>query len=164
MGIKKFFLTLFISLTLIAPCLSDEVYFSPNGGVATHIIEAINNADKTIDLAIFDFTSNEIKDALLEAKERGIKIRIIAEKRQSRGLRSIIPILVKEGFDIKIMRGKGGGIMHNKFAIIDGSLLITGSYNWTNNAEKFNYENTVFLSSLEIIGQYQKEFEVMEGE
>lgn len=49
--------------------------------------------------------------------------------------------------------------MHNKFAIFDKKLLFTGSYNWTANAERFNYENAVFISDPAIINQYQKEFD-----
>ena len=49
--------------------------------------------------------------------------------------------------------------MHNKFAIFDNKLLVTGSYNWTNNAEHFNYENAVLISDPTIITKYQKEFE-----
>lgn len=49
--------------------------------------------------------------------------------------------------------------MYNKFAIFDKKLLITGSYNWTDNAEHFNYENAIFISDPGTITQYQKEFD-----
>ena len=49
--------------------------------------------------------------------------------------------------------------MHNKFAIFDGKLMVTGSYNWTNNAEHFNYENAVFITDPNVIMQYQKDFD-----
>jgi phosphatidylserine/phosphatidylglycerophosphate/cardiolipin synthase-like enzyme len=48
--------------------------------------------------------------------------------------------------------------MHNKFAIFDGKLMVTGSYNWTASAEKYNYENAVFITDPTAIDQYQKEF------
>jgi mitochondrial cardiolipin hydrolase len=136
-----------------------EIYFSPDGNAANRIIKAIDDSSSTIDLAIFDLTSQDIKQAFERAKNRSVKIRIIADSRQAKGVHSIIQSLVYEGFDIRIRHGKGRGIMHNKFAIFDSELMVTGSYNWTNNAERNNYENTIFISDLETIKKYQKEFD-----
>lgn len=136
-----------------------EIYFSPEGHIQNRIIRAIDASVSSIDLAIFDFTSQEIKSAFERAKQRGVKIWIIADSRQAKGSHSVIQALIDEGFNIKIAHGKGRGIMHNKFAIFDKKLLFTGSYNWTNNAEHNNYENAVFLSDPETITQYQKEFD-----
>jgi phosphatidylserine/phosphatidylglycerophosphate/cardiolipin synthase-like enzyme len=135
-----------------------EVHFSPGGHTRDKLIEIIDNTRKTIDIAIFDFTSEEIKYSLEKAKDRGVRIRIIADSRQYKGPHSVVQSLIDSGFDVKIMHGKGRGVMHNKFAIFDKILLFTGSYNWTDNAEYFNYENAIFISSPSIITQYQKEF------
>ena len=136
-----------------------ETYFSPNGGVASNIIKAINNAKFSIDLAIFDLTSNDIASSLEKAQKRGVKIRIIADSRQAKGRNSMIPTLADSQFNLKITHGEGRGIMHNKFAIFDGKLMVTGSYNWTNNAERFNYENAIFVTDPNVIQQYQKYFD-----
>ena len=144
----------------IPPALyKTETYFSPNGGVASNIIKAINSTKASIDLAIFDLTSNEIASSLERAQKRGVKIRIIADSRQAKGHNSMIPALADDQLSLKITHGEGRGIMHNKFAIFDGKLMITGSYNWTNNAERFNYENAIFITDPNVIGQYQKEFD-----
>ena len=135
-----------------------EVFFSPEGNVRANIVKAIGEAKTSIDLAIFDLTSEDIKVALESAQKRGVKVRIIADNRQSKGPHSMVPGLVEAGLDIKITRGKGRGIMHNKFAIFDGKLMVTGSYNWTASAEKYNYENAVFITDPVVIAQYQKEF------
>ena len=146
----------------LAPALyKAETYFSPNGGVAANIIRAINNAKASIDLAIFDLTSNDIASSLEKAQRRGIKIRIIADSRQAKGHNSMIPVLANDQFSLKITHGEGRGIMHNKFAIFDGKLMVTGSYNWTNNAERYNYENAIFITDPNVIRQYQMEFENM---
>lgn len=138
-----------------------ESYFSPNGGVALNIIKAISNAKSSIDLAIFDLTSTDIESSLEKAQKIGVKIRIIADSRQAKGANSKMPILIQDGFNIKITHGEGRGIMHNKFAIFDGKLMVTGSYNWTNNAEHFNYENAIFITDPDVITQYQKDFDNM---
>ena len=135
-----------------------KTYFSPNGGVASNIIKVINNTKSSIDLAIFDLTADDIASSLEKAQKRGVKIRIIADSRQAKGRNSNIPMLVDDQFNVKITHGEGRGIMHNKFAIFDGKLMVTGSYNWTNNAERFNYENAIFITDPNVITKYRKEF------
>jgi len=53
------------------------------------------------------------------------------------------------GFDVRLSNGKDGqkGVMHNKFVVLDGKLVETGSFNWTFNGELNNYENAVFLDA-----------------
>lgn len=136
-----------------------EVYFSPEGHTQDRIIKAIDASNSSIDLAIYSFTALEIKSAFERAKQRGVKIRIIADRMQAKGSHSVVQTLLDEGFNIKITHGIGRGIMHNKFCIFDKRLLFTGSYNWTLNAEENNYENAIFISDPETIAQYQKEFD-----
>ena len=142
---------------------SMEAYFSPDGHINDRIVKAIDSSILSIDLAIFDFTAQDIKSAFDRAKNRGVKIRIVADSRQAKGVHSVIQTLINEGFDIKIVHGIGRGIMHNKFAVFDKKLLVTGSYNWTNNAEHFNYENAIFITDLNVIMQYQKDFDNIWG-
>lgn len=164
----KRFLAISIILFLCAGCTTfthgpttnhAEVYFSPDDHIRNRIIDAIDNSRISIDIAIFDFTSVDIETSLEKAKARGVKIRLIADSRQAKGEYSVIQLLIDKGFDVKVIHGKGRGIMHNKFAIFDKSLLFTGSYNWTENAESFNYENAIFIRDPVIINQYQKEFD-----
>jgi len=128
-----------------------EVYFSPNGGIRNRLLRAINLTKATIDLAIFDFTSGELAGALLAAKERGVAIRIVADARQAQGKHSEIPWLLEKGLKVRLTRGHGQGVMHHKFAIFDGKLGVTGSYNWTDTAERFNHENVVILDDPAVV-------------
>ena len=138
-----------------------EIYFSPDGDTANRIIKAIDSSTSTIDLAIFDLTSQDIRQAFERAKNRGVKVRIVADSRQAKGAHSVIQSMLDEGFNIRIRHGKGRGIMHNKFAVFDGKLMVTGSYNWTYNAEHNNYENAIFISDPETIKKYLQEFEII---
>lgn len=137
-----------------------EVYFSSKDAVEIEIIKEINNSRESIDIAIFDFTSEKIKSYLEEAANRGVEIRIVADIRQAGGSYSVVNSL-SEGIVVKIINGKSGGVMHHKFAIFDESLLLTGSYNWTKNAEERNLENAIFIRNKEIVKQYQKEFDAI---
>lgn len=133
--------------------------FSP-GGVTAHLVRAIDATKKTLDLANFSFTSEDLRDALLRAKERGVKVRIVFDAQQYKYLPEM-HWFAENGFDILLSSGKDGdkGVMHNKYAIFDGALLEAGSFNWTRNGEKNNYENAMFLNTPDDIAAYQKAFE-----
>jgi len=121
--------------------------FSP-AGVTSHLVRAIDASRTSIDLANFSFTSEELRDALERAKIRGVKIRIVFDAFQYKFL-SEMHWFADNGFDVLLSNGKNGekGVMHDKFAIFDGALVETGSFNWTRNAEKNNYENAMFLDA-----------------
>lgn len=142
-----------------------SVYFSPRGGASDAIINEIDRANKTIDIAIYDFTSRPIYQALIRAKDRGVKIRIVMDSHEAKTKYSKYELLREQGVPIKLlpdanMPGFGNlrALMHNKFAIIDNSIVITGSYNWTASAEKLNYENLLIIRSKELANIYEEEF------
>jgi len=137
---------------------SSSVFFSPKGGIRDKIIAKINLSQKSIKIAIYSFTSGDIAWALENAKKRGVDIVIIADKSQSSGKNSEIPYLISKGFDLKILQSKGRGLMHNKFAVFDDTEVVTGSYNWTDNAEFNNYENAIFINDSEVVKSYLVEF------
>jgi hypothetical protein len=109
--------------------ISSESFFSPGGGIAARIVQEIQRAGASIDIAIYTFTETEIADALVVAKNRGVAIRIIADSEEAIGAASVVPRLQNAGFQLKRTAGIGTGIMHNKYAIFDGRALVTGSYN-----------------------------------
>ncbi len=134
-------------------------FFSPNGGVQKRIITEIDKASTSIDIAIYSFTADPIRDALMRAKSRGVSIRLIADLGQSSGQGSEISFLEQQGISVKRMSGESGGIMHNKYMIIDGITLFTGSYNWSANAEENSYENAVFVQGLKTVSEFSADFE-----
>jgi len=136
-----------------------QAYFSPDGGIFAALLGEIEAAGASIDVAIFDFTAGELAAALVRARARGVTVRVVADARQAAGRHSAIPGLVAAGIEVRLVRGKGRGIMHNKFAIFDGRLLVTGSYNWTSSAEAWNYENALFLDDRALIARYAVRFE-----
>jgi len=88
---------------------------------------------------MYSFTYEPIAEAIIRAKNRGIKIRILMDKGQSEGKYSKYNYLLNN--NIAIIQDRHAGIMHNKIAIIDGKVLFTGSYNWSKSAEERNEEN-----------------------
>ncbi len=133
-----------------------KVYFSPNGGCEESVIAEINKARRTIDVAMFSFTSREIAHALVEAKARHVKIRITLNIAEIKDPYSRCKYLVSKGINIKFHMGPG--LLHDKFAVIDDMVVMTGSYNWTVTAEKKNFENLLIIKDKEIARKYTKEF------
>ena len=127
------------------------------------ILRQINRTKTSIDLAIFDFTSGELAGALLSARARGVAVRVVADARQARGKSSEVGVLLAGGIDARLLRGRGRGIMHHKFAVFDGRLVVTGSYNWTESAEHANLENALFLDDAAVVARYAGLFERLFG-
>lgn len=147
---------LFASNTLFA---KTEVLFSPRGSIKDAIINNIVSSKSTIDVTAFTFTAGDIAEALYQAKERGVGVRIIIDRSQDVKLYPVIEFLKEEQFDLQFLKGDVGGSMNNAFAIFDDKLLVTGSYTWTEYAEKFNYENALFIDETDVVEKYKKEFE-----
>ena len=141
-----------------------DVLFSPRGSIKETIIKTISSSEETIDVTAFTFTSGDIAEALYNAKERGVMIRLVIDQRQDKRHYPVLEFLKEEGFDLQFLKGNIGGSMNNTFAIFDGKLLVTGSYNWTEYSEKFNYENAIFIDDSEVIGKYQKAFDSLYNE
>ena len=139
--------------------------FSPRGKCSGHIVEAIHKAQKEILVAVYAFTSYDLAWALIEANKRGVKVRVTLDRRfDQRSEHSKGTFLKQEGVAVRRVSGltkrQGAkGLMHQKFAVIDGRAVITGSYNWTASAEKFNDENLLlFQDAGPLAKEYQKEF------
>ncbi len=136
-----------------------SVYFSPKGGCEKAVVGAIKSAEHSIDVAIYAFTNRRIASALIGASKKGVKVRIIMDRETARSRSSVLPLLLKEGIPVRLKRGSRGGLMHNKYAIVDGKVVLTGSFNWTRSAETRNDENLVIIRSEEVAERFERNFE-----
>ncbi|HLG30855.1 MAG TPA: phospholipase D-like domain-containing protein [Candidatus Brocadiales bacterium] len=135
-----------------------QALFSPEGKIRDHILKRINGCSSSIEIAVYDFTSGDIAEALVNAKNRGVKIRLVMDKKQAEKEGSLYGFLKDEGFDVLLLKGRVDGSMHNSFVVFDNKLVLTGSYNWTEYAEKFNYENAILTDEKAVVKMYQDEF------
>ncbi|OGR94445.1 MAG: hypothetical protein A2V88_11645 [Elusimicrobia bacterium RBG_16_66_12] len=136
--------------------------------ISQHLVRAIDATQKTLDVAIYELAIREIHAALQRAKARGVRVRIVMDQshvfpeKQGQSRTAEVQALIDEGFDMKMLRGGDlHGIMHNKFAVFDGELLETGSYNWARAADVQHYENALFLSETARVASYQNYWEWM---
>ena len=122
---------------------SFELGFSPGGGALRVVLDSLSAANTEILVACYEFTSRDIAAALEAAAHRGVKVFIVADEKASNDRYSQIPVLLSAG--ISIRRDPHYSIMHNKFIIIDGSSVETGSFNYTAAAARSNAENALWL-------------------
>jgi phosphatidylserine/phosphatidylglycerophosphate/cardiolipin synthase-like enzyme len=134
---------LFLVLVSVPLAYEVEVYFSPNGYCQEAILREIEAAQVTIDVAMYSFTSEPIAEVLVDAMERGVAIRVLLDKQQAAGRYSQGNYLDSCGIEVRIE--DWSGLMHHKFAVIDSSVLLVGSYNWSANAERSNNENLLVI-------------------
>lgn len=140
---------------------SVESYFSPTDGTTAQIINAINGADYTLDFATFTFTNNDLGDAVVAAKNRGVIVRGIIENVSYIG--SEYSGLISDGINVLSHSGVPYDF-HHKYCIIDANspssnpTVVAGSHNWSNSAEDEYDENTLIIHDQIIANQYWEEF------
>lgn len=134
-----------------------EVLFSPGKDIPENIAFLLGQANKSLDLCVFTISDEKLGAAILRAKARGIRVRLITDDNKSRDTGSQVKLLAANGIDVKIDHSKYH--MHNKFGIIDSRIIFTGSYNWTYTAQNYNQENVVVTTNYTIVNQFCEEFE-----
>lgn len=150
------------SLILFLPSLvfatNIEVAFSPKNGGQDLIIKTINSAHKSICMATYSFTSKPIANAILQAKLRGVAVKVVSDYRANGKHYTAAKYLANNGVDVRL--NDNYAIMHNKFIIADRQTVETGSYNYSAAAENKNAENVMVIwNNPEIATKYQVECE-----
>ncbi|MBM4252492.1 MAG: hypothetical protein FJ146_11015 [Deltaproteobacteria bacterium] len=133
-----------------------EVCFSPDEPCGTKLVKFVLGAKKSLDLAVYDINLDQLVHHVALAAKR-MPVRVLVDLRQSKGEHSLVTTLIKAGVDVRY--GRQRGVMHNKFIIRDGTMLETGSFNFTNHATMANNENQIYLDKPEVVARYQKRFE-----
>ena len=135
-----------------------EALFFPSPTNEQKLVHLLDTAQQTMHVCVFTITNNALRDALVRAHDRGVQVKVISDDE----------CMKQQGSDIYDMKAYGipcesdtdpEAHMHNKFVVIDGQVLITGSFNWTVAAGGRNQENLVFLQDAELSTAYIQEFE-----
>ena len=121
----------------------------------------IGKANQTIRVCVYAFTQDALGDAIIAAKNRGIAIQVYIDNQYVSSTGSEYPKLQAAGISIK--SDDRSAYMHHKFVIIDGYIVGTGSYNWSQAAEDENDENLVILKSQSLAQAYLGEFNRLWG-
>ena len=136
-----------------------QVSFSRVDDTSSLIRKWIGRANSTIDVAVYSFTQDSLADALVSARDRGVAVRVIMDSGTISDSGSEYSRLKRLGISIKT--DSSTGLMHDKFFLIDGRVVGTGSYNWTGSAEDDNAENLLIVRSAILVGRYLNEFNAL---
>jgi phospholipase D len=136
-----------------------SVCFSPGGGCADVVVYWIGRANSSIHILIYSFTLDSIGNALITAKQNkpSLDIRIVWDASASNEAGSEYQKLVNAGFNIHI--DHRSGLLHDKVAIIDSHIILTGSFNWSNAANHTNRENLIVIENPSWASAYEQNFQ-----
>lgn len=122
-----------------------SVLFSPHGGCDQALVLLARSAQMYLDAACYTFSLDPVADELIAAKRRGVKVRVILDRSQAHQTWCPASRLAAAG--ISVMVNTHSGLMHDKFLVVDGRSVATGSYNWTKAGTDDNDENLVLLTN-----------------
>ncbi len=148
------------------PAQTASVFFAPSGKdrrIHKALEELLGEATKTVDIAMYQFTSPQLGD-LVKKTARKAKVRLLIDSDQVKGSYSQDKgMRAKDNIEVRYVRLPGEGAerekFHNKFCVVDGQVVATGSFNWTVLADEKNYENLLVLRDAKIAQEYAAEFD-----
>ncbi len=129
-----------------------QVYFSPDGGATGAVVHALEQATNSVLVQAYSFTSAPIAQALVNAHQRGVKVQVILDKSQRTEKYSEADFLKHNA--ITTLIDARHAIAHNKIMLIDGYLVLTGSFNFTKAAELNNAENLLVINDPVLARRY----------
>jgi len=132
--------------------------FSPDDGCTAQLLKVIRNARQSIYFLAYSFTSDDLANALIERFKQGLKIEGVMEaSQQAENSGTQYDRFRSAGMDVRLDANPNQ--MHDKVMVIDGQIVVTGSFNYTYSAEKYNDENLLVIDHPQMAELYLAEFE-----
>ena len=143
--------------TTVGGILLRVIFTSEDHALETAIIPLVKTATTSIRFLAFSFTDFPLADAMIQRAAQGVDVAGVIDKTQSGGLGSELPTL----FCARVPVRQDGNpqFMHSKVIIIDARYVITGSLNFSTNAEESNDENVIIIDSPEIAALFLQDFD-----
>jgi phosphatidylserine/phosphatidylglycerophosphate/cardiolipin synthase-like enzyme len=123
-------------------------------------VDVLGQATNSVLVQAYSFTSAPIAKALVDAHRRGVKVQVILDRSQRTEKYSEADFLKNNG--IPTLIDDQHAIAHNKIMIVDGYIIITGSFNFTKAAEEHNAENLLVINDPELAKKYTANWQAHE--
>lgn len=148
-------LIVLVTVLFVTVCNASEyqVCFTPGQDCTGLIVDAISEAKESVFVQAYSFTSTPIAKALVDAKNRGVDVKVLLDKSQSKANRYTAATFLLNNH-IPTWIDYKPAIAHNKIMIIDKNKVITGSFNFTMAAQRRNAENILIVKNESIAGEY----------
>ncbi len=141
-----------------------SAFFAPGGGIEKAVVALLDGAREEALVAMYIFTSRPLSEAVIRAKRRGVDVRVLLDgsqrsirfgkyadlRRAGVPVRTVSLGRTREGQEIKF---------HHKYLVVDGEIVETGSFNWTQQADDENHENAVIVRSRRLAAEFKRQFE-----
>ncbi len=134
-----------------------QVIFSPEDGAVGNLIALLNDAQTSIRFLAFSFTDYPMAQAMIERAKAGVDVQGVFETFGSNGPRSELKTFWCAGLPVR--QDGNGSFLHDKVIIIDNSIVVTGSLNFSSSADEDNEENVVIVDNPEVASLYLQEYE-----
>lgn len=136
------------AIVSVPAAASVDIGFSPDGSAEALVIRAIASARQSIRLAAYSFTASFVVDALIAAKQRGVDVAVVVDHKdnvvQDRSGHARPALDALAGAGIRVRSVSAFRKQHNKYMVIDGRHVETGSFNFAESARE-NAENVLVL-------------------
>lgn len=133
-----------------------RVFFSPDGGCTAAILHEVKQAKATVHVQASDLTYKRIADSLREAHGRGVKVIVLIDETQQD--KKHADSLAAAGVPVHV--DAAHKTAHNKVILIDGRVIITGSFNFTKESEKSKAENLLVIAGKPRLAEaYERNFQ-----
>lgn len=134
-----------------------------NGGVDADLVDLMLKATKTIDVADYDFDLSDVATAMVQASQRGVRVRMVTDTdtltNTDKSVQAAFALLKQA--KIPIVDDQREAIMHDKFTVVDGEWVSTGSWNYTDSDTYHLNNNMIVIHSADLAANYINEFEKM---
>ena len=137
--------------------VENKVFFSPGDDCLNTIVSALRSAKSSICICVFTISDDRISNEIIDAHRRDVKVQVITDNEKTEDMGSDIEQISSAGVPVRIDRSKSH--MHHKFGVFDKKLALTGSYNWTRSAERYNQENVVTSNDKGLVSRFLNEFD-----
>jgi phosphatidylserine/phosphatidylglycerophosphate/cardiolipin synthase-like enzyme len=145
------------SALILPTAETTDAFFSPGDACRNTIIRNIETATQKLNICVFTISDDIITNSLLTVHKKGVQIKLITDNDKSLDEGSDVEQLARAGIAVKMDTSPNH--MHHKFMIADNKALITGSYNWTRSAAKYNHENIIVTREAGAIKSFAQQFD-----
>lgn len=134
-----------------------SAHFSPGEDCRRKLLDLCVAARTTLDISVFTISDDRLTQAVVNAHQRGVIVRIVTDDDKSQDEGSDVDYLIAQGIAVRMDISPNH--MHHKFAVIDQRVLVNGSFNWTRSASDYNQENILVTDEPVLVTAYIREFE-----
>ncbi|NVZ69449.1 phospholipase D family protein [Pseudomonas costantinii] len=132
-----------------------QVGFSPEGSARQLVLDTIGGAQHSIQMLAYAFQATDINQALVDARKRGVNVRVVIDKKRNLGKASTKAMDFVSRNGVELRTSDHFHLQHDKTIIVDGTTVETGSFNYAASAETANSENVLVIRDMpEVARQY----------